>query len=177
MGLKPASKAVGTEAAAATGHQSVALCRRSDAQRRDRGRVAPSKFPYAWLAGPPASMPRTGCIGWAASTDLWMKASCAYAAGAVGGVCNALMAILLQVVGINAALHVTWDALPYKPGWLYNKMVWGGFWAMLYLLPLRRPHWLVRGLLFGLIASTVHCAIGECAALRSSLPVLRSESN
>ena len=40
-----------------------------------------------------------------------------------------------------------------------NKMVWGAFWAVLHMLPLRRPHWLLRSVCYGLIASTVHCAV------------------
>lgn len=40
-----------------------------------------------------------------------------------------------------------------------NKMVWGSFWAVLHLLPITRVHWLLRSIVYGLIASTIHLAV------------------
>ena len=40
-----------------------------------------------------------------------------------------------------------------------NKMVWGGMWGSVHLIPFTWPHYLIRSIFFGLIVSTVHCAI------------------
>lgn len=103
-----------------------------------------------------------GVCGRLQRTSAFLRLSVAFSSGVVGGVCNALMAILLYVTHIQGAMGVTWDPLPYHPVWLYNKMVWGGFWGFLHSIPYskRGLGWfLLRGVCFGLLASTLHCAV------------------
>lgn len=42
------------------------------------------------------------------------------------------------------------------PVGFYARIVWGGIGASLFLLPLIRKNWLIRGLCWGLIAALIH---------------------
>lgn len=68
------------------------------------------------------------CMAHIPRSSLLWRLSVSYMAGAVGGVANAAAAMILYYVGFNDLVGCTWDPVPYTPGWLYNKMVWGGFW-------------------------------------------------
>jgi hypothetical protein len=88
------------------------------------------------------------------------KVSLAFTAGCLGGLANAVFLWLFGVIGLTAALGVQL-APTFTPPWLYQRLVWGGLWGWLFLLPtgLSYP---VRGLLFSLGPS--------CAALFVVLP-------
>lgn len=73
----------------------------------------------------------------------------AFSAGALGGLANSLALWLLGAAGITAALSVA-IAPEFSPAWLYPRLVWGGLWGALLLLPLLSNSPLPRGLLFGL---------------------------
>jgi hypothetical protein len=81
------------------------------------------------------------------------KISLAFTTGCVGGLANAVFLWLLGVIGLTAALGVHL-APAFTPPWLYQRLVWGGIWGWLFLLPtgLSYP---VRGLLFSLGPSLV----------------------
>jgi len=73
----------------------------------------------------------------------------AFSAGALGGLANSLVVWFLGAAGITAALGVA--IVPeMTPAWLYPRLVWGGLWGGLLLLPLLSGAPLKRGLLFGL---------------------------
>lgn len=73
-----------------------------------------------------------------------------FSAGALGAMANSLAAWgagragLLHAVGVSIAPALT-------PHWLYARLVWGGLWGMLFILPLAPPgRWLRQGLLLSL---------------------------
>ena len=82
------------------------------------------------------------------------KLSLCFAAGAVGGVVNSLALWAAGAYGLTAALGVRL-APHLTPAWLYPRVVWGGLWGLLLMLPLARASWLGRGLLISLGPSLV----------------------
>ncbi|MBD1898161.1 hypothetical protein [Coleofasciculus sp. FACHB-129] len=82
------------------------------------------------------------------------KLTLVFAAGALGGLANSLAVWLFGVLGITAALGVK-IAPALTPDWLYPRIVWGGLWGFLFVLPfLRYPSWLrgivLRGIVYSL---------------------------
>jgi hypothetical protein len=76
--------------------------------------------------------------------------SLVFAAGCWGALWNSLAVWLFGVLGIAPALGVH-IAPPLTPAFLYPRLVWGGLWGLLFLLPLgRRRLFPLRGLLFSL---------------------------
>lgn len=67
----------------------------------------------------------------------------AFAAGAVGALANSLAVQIAGQLRPGAAP-------PFTPAWIYQRLVWGGIWGFLLLLPLLRGRPVVRGLLLGL---------------------------
>jgi hypothetical protein len=76
------------------------------------------------------------------------KISLAFTAGCLGGLANAVFLWLFGVLGLTAALGVQL-APAFTAPWLYQRLVWGGIWGWLFLLPtgLSYP---ARGLLYSL---------------------------
>lgn len=77
------------------------------------------------------------------------RLSLAFAAGAAGGVVNSLAVWLAGTSGVAAALHVS-IAPALTPAWLYPRVVWGGLWGFLLLVPLAVRGPIQRGLLLSL---------------------------
>ena len=80
--------------------------------------------------------------------------SLTFAAGVLGGLANSLALWLFGAVGINQLLGVAL-APQLTPAWLYPRLVWGGLWGWLFLLPLPRLTYPTRGLLLSLGPSLV----------------------
>ncbi|MEC9358044.1 MAG: hypothetical protein VX836_09260 [Pseudomonadota bacterium] len=76
-------------------------------------------------------------------------ASLAFAAGAVGALLNSLAVWAAGHYGLTArvgvAIHPSFSA-----AWLYPRIVWGGLWGLLLLLPLAPGRTLIRGLVVSL---------------------------
>ena len=70
--------------------------------------------------------------------------SLVFAAGALGGLANSAALWAAGEFGVTAALDVAIAPAP-TPAWLYPRLVWGGVWGLLFLLPLDRSRWLARG--------------------------------
>ena len=87
-------------------------------------------------------------------TNIFRTLSLVFAAGCVGAVANSLAVWLFGDLGINAALGVK-IAPKLTPAWLYPRIVWGGMWGALFLLPILRNSFIVRGLLYSLGPSLV----------------------
>ena len=77
-----------------------------------------------------------------------------FAAGALGGLANGLAVWLSGAYGLTAALGVAIAPALSAP-WLYPRIVWGGIWGLLFMLPVPRAAWWVRGLVFSLAPSAV----------------------
>lgn len=87
-------------------------------------------------------------------TNIFRTLSLVFAAGCVGAVANSLAVWLFGDLGINAALGVK-IAPKLTPAWLYPRIVWGGIWGALFLLPFLRNSFITRGLLYSLGPSLV----------------------
>ena len=81
--------------------------------------------------------------------NLAKKLSLAFAAGCLGGLMNSLAVWIFGVIGITSALGVKISP-PLSAPWLYPRLVWGGIWGLLFLLPLMQKRFLYRGLIFSL---------------------------
>jgi hypothetical protein len=77
------------------------------------------------------------------------KLSVVFAAGCLGGLVNSLAVWIFGVLGITATLGVK-IAPQLSAAWLYPRIVWGGIWGVLFLLPLMKRNFLTRGLIFSL---------------------------
>ncbi len=77
------------------------------------------------------------------------KLTLVFAAGALGGLTNSVTLWLCGAAGITAALGVKMAPL-WTPPWLYPRIVWGGIWGVLFLLPILKTTAFKRGLVFGL---------------------------
>ena len=75
--------------------------------------------------------------------------SLAFVAGAVGGLMNSVCVWFFGAVGLTNALGVK-IAPAFTAPWLYQRLVWGGLWGWLFLLPLAGLSFPVRGLIFSL---------------------------
>jgi hypothetical protein len=75
--------------------------------------------------------------------------SLVFAAGAFGGLANSLTVWLAGTSGVTGALGIS-VAPSLTPGWLYPRLVWGGLWGALFLLPLRTGSVWTQGLWLGL---------------------------
>ena len=71
-----------------------------------------------------------------------------FAAGSFGGLAKALVAWFFGAAGLNALLGFKM-APALTPPWIYQHLVWGGIWALLFLLPLGGSYYL-RGALYSL---------------------------
>jgi hypothetical protein len=75
--------------------------------------------------------------------------SLCFAAGAVGGLARALFLWVLAQLGVLSALGVSLGG-SLALGSLYPRIVWGGIWGALFLLPVKGNP-LRRGLLLSLV--------------------------
>ncbi len=78
-----------------------------------------------------------------------------FAAGAMGGVIAAILLWCLGRYGITGNLNVRLSP-GLSPGLLYPKIVWGGIWAQLLLLPLIKRRVLARGLVISIGPTAYH---------------------
>jgi len=82
------------------------------------------------------------------------KLSILFSAGCVGGAVNSLAIWLFGAYGLSASLGVSL-APQLTPQWLYPRLVWGGVWAVLFLIPLKGRNLVTKGLLLSLGPSLV----------------------
>lgn len=72
-----------------------------------------------------------------------------FAAGCLGALANSLTVWLFGYVGITEIMGVA-IAPPLNANWLYPRIVWGGIWGMLFLLPFLNSKLLLKGTLLSL---------------------------
>jgi len=82
------------------------------------------------------------------------EVSLTFAAGVLGGLANSLAVWLLGAVGLTGLLGVAL-APQLTPAWLYPRLVWGGLWGWLFLLPRPKLTYPSRGIIFSLGPSLV----------------------
>ncbi len=81
--------------------------------------------------------------------SLFSKISHAFAAGCFGGFLNSLIVWLFGYYHITYLLGVKLSPSLSLP-WLYPRIIWGGLWGFLFLLPLRGGSSIRNGLLLSL---------------------------
>jgi hypothetical protein len=81
--------------------------------------------------------------------NLARKTSLVFAAGCLGGLINSLAVWIFGELGISFALGVN-IAPQLSPAWLYPRLVWGGIWGLLFLLPLMKTSIFARGLILSI---------------------------
>ncbi len=77
-----------------------------------------------------------------------------FAAGCVGGLANSLTVWWFGDLGITKALGVAIAPL-LSPSWLYPRLVWGGLWGLLFILPFLPSKPISKGLLLSLFPTAV----------------------
>jgi hypothetical protein len=77
------------------------------------------------------------------------KLALVFAAGCLGGLLNSLAVWIFGELGITTALGVS-IAPKLSPAWLYPRIVWGGIWGALFLLPLWQHKVLIKGFIYSL---------------------------
>ncbi|MDF1577513.1 MAG: hypothetical protein P1P81_03610 [Desulfobulbales bacterium] len=77
-----------------------------------------------------------------------------FAAGCLGGAANSLAVWLFGAAGITGAAGVA-IAPALTAIFLYSRIVWGGLWGLLFLLPLRNMKIFTKGALLSLAPSAI----------------------
>jgi hypothetical protein len=81
--------------------------------------------------------------------NLLRNLSLAYAAGSVGGLINALAVWVFGVLAITGALGVK-VAPALTSAFLYPRLLWGGLWGFLFLLPFFRNSPVLGGIVYSI---------------------------
>ncbi len=79
----------------------------------------------------------------------FLKLTVVFSSGCVGGLANGLAVWFSGAIGITAALDVQ-IAPALTPPYVYQKVVWGGIWGILLLLPMLRDSIWFRGFVLSL---------------------------
>lgn len=82
------------------------------------------------------------------------KISGAFTGGALGAFVDSFNIWSMGKIGITDLLQVGMKP-EFTSAWLYPRMVWGGIWALLLLLPFLKQRSLLRGCAFSLVPSAM----------------------
>jgi hypothetical protein len=82
------------------------------------------------------------------------KLSLVFAAGCLGGVLNSLTVWFFGDIGLTSAAGVKLAPALTLP-WLYPRIIWGGIWGLLFLLPMPSDRVFSRGLILSIGPSLV----------------------
>lgn len=77
-----------------------------------------------------------------------------FSAGCAGGFINSLTVWGFGQFGITSFFDVS-IAPSLTPAWLYPRIVWGGIWGLLFVLPVLRSKLLVKGAVLSLFPTAV----------------------
>jgi len=80
--------------------------------------------------------------------------SLAFSAGGFGALVNSIVAWLFGALGVTAALGVRMAPALTK-SWLYPRIVWGGLWGLMLLLPVIKRSHVRRGVILSIIPTLV----------------------
>ncbi len=81
-----------------------------------------------------------------------------FSAGCLGALANSIAVWLFGDLGITAALGVK-IAPPLTPAWLYPRIVWGGLWGLIFILPVLKSRFLLKGAILSLFPTLVQLFI------------------
>ena len=77
-----------------------------------------------------------------------------FTAGCLGGLANSIAVWLFGYFGITLSLGVSM-APSLSPSWLYPRIVWGGIWGLLFILPVLQSKLLLKGAILSLLPTAV----------------------
>ena len=77
-----------------------------------------------------------------------------FAAGCLGALANSLTVWFFGEIGINSILGVSISP-SLTPQWLYPRIVWGGIWGILFILPILKSRILLKGFILSLFPTAV----------------------
>tara|TARA_R110001592_G_scaffold66438_14_gene204059 strand:- start:5901 stop:6290 length:390 start_codon:yes stop_codon:yes gene_type:complete len=77
-----------------------------------------------------------------------------FAAGSIGALANSVALWWLGYYGFTARFNIS-IAPHFDPAWLYPRIVWGGLWGLLFILPMLQSRLLFKGLLISLAPTAV----------------------
>jgi hypothetical protein len=77
-----------------------------------------------------------------------------FAAGCAGALANSLNVWFFGHQGITRLVGVSMSPA-FSPDWLYPRIVWGGLWGLLFILPLLNSRLLAKGSVLSLIPTAV----------------------
>ncbi|MGA1796097.1 MAG: hypothetical protein ACMUIL_09580 [bacterium] len=77
------------------------------------------------------------------------RISVVFSAGALGGLANGIAVWLFGVLSITRLLGVGIAPALTAP-MIYHRVTWGGIWGMLFLIPIVKERYLIRGILWSL---------------------------
>jgi hypothetical protein len=81
-----------------------------------------------------------------------------FAAGCLGGLANSIVVWLFGYFGITSSLGVS-IAPSLSPSFLYPRIVWGGIWGLLFILPMLQSKLLLKGAILSLFPTAVQLFI------------------
>lgn len=84
--------------------------------------------------------------------------SLTFASGCLGGFLNSLTVWLFGYIGITALFNVQ-IAPDLTASWLYPRIIWGGIWGFLFVLPFYQRKYIYKAILLSLIPTLVQLLI------------------
>jgi len=85
---------------------------------------------------------------------MFRKISGAFTGGALGALLDSFNIWLMGVVGLSDMIGITMKP-EFAAPWAYQRMIWGGIWMLLLLLPVWKRRVIARGMLFSLLPSAM----------------------
>ncbi len=77
-----------------------------------------------------------------------------FAAGCLGGLANSLAVWFFGDYGITSSFGVALSP-SLTANWLYPRIVWGGLWGVLFILPFLKLRFLLKGTVLSLLPTAV----------------------
>lgn len=81
-----------------------------------------------------------------------------FAAGCLGALANSIAVWLFGSLGITSLFGVSISPA-LTPAWIYPRIVWGGLWGFLFVLPILKSKLLMKGAVLSLIPTAVQLFI------------------
>lgn len=82
------------------------------------------------------------------------ESSGAFTGGVLGALLDSFNIWFMGVVGISDLIGITMKP-EFTAPWAYKRMIWGGIWMLLLLIPIWRSKTILRGMLFSLAPSAM----------------------
>jgi hypothetical protein len=82
------------------------------------------------------------------------NSSLAFTGGSIGAFIDSFNIWLLGKIGISDLIGITMKP-EFTAPWIYRRMIWGGIWMLLLLIPILKDRICLRGMLFSLAPSAM----------------------